>query len=216
MRLLNLSRSFVNGPASMREYRFLKPHPLPVFGPRRHRSPQRPGAAPVPLDALLGPSGHGMGEARVKAVSAMSDVGEALKPARVPAPAGVGLAREGGRWRQLRKWVGSKWATSVAGVTGAGRWVAARCRIGRNPFGTAPEEVERPRLPVQGALALDAVRVVRNDLRDSDAEVETPVATVTKIAGTKGLKPAGGDSAKPVGDIWREFISARARTPGGG
>lgn len=83
-----------------------------------------------------------------------------------------------------------------------GRWT-----IFRNPFGGALAKSKAAQAPVQGELSLDAVKPVRNDLRDSDLEVirVSRPAPVEPVAVTSVvLAPPAASTAPPesVGPAW--------------
>ncbi len=85
-----------------------------------------------------------------------------------------------------------------------------RALFGWRPQRPHPVTLSRPRLPVQGELSLNAVKVVRNDLRDSDWELAPgkPAASKPAKAGREPESGPPGPPAKSTGPAARHAFDA--------
>lgn len=85
-----------------------------------------------------------------------------------------------------------------------GRWTL---RV--NPFKTAPKPA---RAGVQGELSLEKVKVVRNDLSDSDLELVALKEGGKGKAGRPGATPFGGVAEAKAG-FWARLMTRLFRKP---
>jgi hypothetical protein len=170
MKLLTVSRSFVTSPSPLGRYRMVGGRRgLPRFGPAVE--PRRPAACPAPLKAAFA----GQRELPKLAVdpgtgvppSPNAGMESPVKPASSPftKPGAAARTDKGG----------------PAERTGGARKLVSRLRgwlrpkPGRRTRSPFTGKTVRP--PVQAHLKLESVRVVRNDLSDSDFEVRGVGAT---------------------------------------
>ena len=105
---------------------------------------------------------------------------------------------------------------SAAGQPEATAVSRNRFSLRKSPFTARPAETNRPRLPAQPELSLDAVKPVRNDLSDADLEV-VRAKRETNAPGASTTSRLGMFKAELTGLGWsrltaRLFNSERARS----
>lgn len=89
------------------------------------------------------------------------------------------------------------------------RAIAARVPSRKSPFPVASSTPSMPRGAMQGELSLDAVRVVRNDLSDSDFEV---ICAETRTGSPVSPQPQVvrlTDEARPLGRLAERLFGAK-------
>ncbi len=193
--MLAVTESLVESKETAGRYRLPKGNPLPRFGSRKNPFARPPAATEPKLAAEPAPRpAHPVPP--VTAPAASPEASAPAAPPVVPAAsrrrpfAGIGLFRK--TVSLLRSW--------------SQRWRRIpRLRLGRPG---KPAGLQRPVAgPVQGELSLDRVRVVRNDLRDSDVEV-VPLRAVTgrPERGGAGVAATGAAAAgaweRWAGRLW--------------
>lgn len=190
-RLLTAGRSLVGGSNSEPHYRMSDPKAMPKFGSAKNpfrSKPQRPAptaetsravvasaAAPAPASSA-GEAGRGTHAASTPALSPAdglrgAEVPVAVKrpegrapaaPETTPAPAAPKRARFQFGWLRQRSARLFSWLSRS-------RPAAAKAAVPRFDA-----------LPIQGELALDRIKVVRNDLSDADLEIVTRAPATPK------------------------------------
>jgi len=190
LRLLTAGRSLVGLNDAETRYRMTSQKLLPRFGPGKNPfcAPDRPVAPPT--DAC-GKTEHGSASSREPA---------AMAGARVAAPVNA------------RGWsILSALRLRTAALRGGWTWklTGLLCRPGSQPVRALNP---RPaKLAVQGELSLDRIKVVRNDLSDTDLEVvrARPAAAPTQAASV----PPAAEKAAPGSTAWGR-LAARVRGAG--
>ncbi len=148
VRLLAAGRSVIGLKGQESPYRFMDQRVLPRFGAEKHWHSAAVRRVPAPgRDG--GPSGRAPAAGTGQALSETAGTGSS-------AAASAPDARQTGLGRARR------WLTGRLGRL----WV----RAGSEPGQSALPRFDR--LPVQGELTLDRVKVVRNDLSDAESQCE--------------------------------------------
>jgi hypothetical protein len=166
MKLLSVSRSFVNGGGLQGRYKMVQQGMLPKF------DAAKPFASSV-TPATGEPEPAGMSE------QTFGEPRDDLFEEQPSAPAG-GRGRETlavGAAPMSSMGTGSPLAGRVTAVKRGGVPWWRRVFGRRNPFAKGDGRGRGGVRAAQGELALDRVRVLRNDLRDADFEVLYPAAT---------------------------------------
>jgi hypothetical protein len=181
LRLLMTGKSLVGLTQSESHYRVTRARFLPQFGPARNSSSPQEGAAPAPMNA----------RPRDPRAGALPQESANLTREATRVPAGdsaVAVPRPPTGLTTMPKSGTRSWATGLW-VTWADKLRAMFSRPVANPAKVAyPAKIK---LPVQGELSLDRIKVVRNDLSDADLEIvplksptarpgATPVLQVTE------------------------------------
>ena len=195
LRLLTTGKSLVGLKDSEIRYRVTRQRFLPRFGPAKNPFCATDRSGPARLDAPMESEGTSVSirekAAGIGAQTPAHDAAEdlAVAASRPPtAPASSTLRRLTSALRP-RAVAFQNW--------GAGKFSALLSRRGGKPVRVA---MLRPtKLPVQGELSLDKIKVMRNDLSDADLEV----VPGKSLAAQTGVAPAlqGADRAE-VGTAW--------------
>ncbi len=167
MQLLAVTESVVDTKERLGRYRLPKGNSLPRFGGTKNPfapPPVRP-AEPTGSAASSPAMAPMPEEENAPAASSESD-GQRAESAGVKIRPRGNLAEP---WRRLASAI-RKWFASRKSPSGSRR---PAIRLGQQPVRKRPTD-----FPVQGEFSLDNVRVVRNDLRDSDLEV-VPLRSMT-------------------------------------
>lgn len=160
IRMLRVSDTFTAGEIPMGRYHVVGAKSLPRFnrGQPAVREAIRPGGGPCPVweqDSELSQVPAPVAEAQPVTGGSVADPCDAKEQENGGEPgsaSGASSSQEG-------------WILRLV------RWLGDRLMRRRNPFVNAGPRVARTVVPQQGCLKLDGVRVVRNDLSDTDFEV---------------------------------------------
>lgn len=195
LRLLSAGKSLVGLKQEVARYRMSDPRAMPRFGSARNPFKARKAAA---VPSVAAPAAAASASAPVIPQPVVS----------VPAASASATARVDGPSKKPMPF-------AAAAQFGAGwkRWLA-RCvdklKLKRRPRQTRPAPQTRPaRGPVQGELSLDSIRVVRNDLSDTDFEVVTRKPVATPVAMTVSPGPAAEPPRPAMVEAARGRMAAR-------
>ena len=180
IQLLAVTESVVETKETLGRYRLPKRNPLPRFGSSKNPFASSPHVDLAPPAGMPPPAPPTPPEPRATTPEA-----PAPTEARVVAPV-----------HPWRRWNGSARLRNLVSIL-----QNAASAVGRAPQrwwtrkAILPARKRSPALPVQGELSLDKVKVVRNDLHDSDVEVvplrPKPFRKEASSAGNAPV-PAGG------------------------
>jgi hypothetical protein len=90
----------------------------------------------------------------------------------------------------------------AAPVRGLGEWGKKLNPFGRPKRGPVRSAAQPAQVPMQGELSLDCVKVVRNDLSDTDFELRS--STSLKAAPKTGIV---AETLVPVGEAWNRLTT---------
>jgi hypothetical protein len=184
LRLLSTGRCLVDLQDSASRYRISNPRALPKFGSKKNpfRATARPEPMRVQPEAVANGGQLGVERGNPAPVRppqpqpAASNVRPNLSPA---------ASKAGGLGHGVRGWLGT-WAAKIRG------WFT------RPPKPAKPAIAPFAKPTTQGELSLDTVKVMRNDLSDTDLEVKpvqaarTHGSAVPEQAKLELPQPAGG------------------------
>ena len=187
LRLLTTGKSLVGLTDTDSRYRLTHQRLLPQFGPTRNPFSSSGKSEPVQTEARLlvqagggGASGEGPGVPNSCGTAAAAHQGGAQDRASSTSAGGQGFT-EAMRLRAAALASGCR--AKLTGLLGRARVKAAK-----------PAIPQFTKLPVQGELSLDKIKVARNDLSDADLEVvpaRTPTAPASVGPALRTGKRAG-------------------------
>ena|ERR1044071_138220 len=203
MKLLSVSRSFVNGGNHSGRYRMVEQGLLPKFAPVGRPISLAPKKSPENAQARA--TGPAVEFADCPHPAANADAALAFEAA--PAPFILPLGAAAGATAKAADPV------CVNAVPASTNWF----RMRKNPFTPRPATTVPAVRPIQAELSLEGVKPVRNDLSDADLEVvRAPRELGASAAGPAKPTRARGFAAGKTGLAWsrltaRWFSSERAR-----
>jgi hypothetical protein len=206
LRLLSAGKSLVGLKQEVARYRMSDPRAMPRFGSARNPFKARKAAAVPSVAAPAAVAPESLSAPQAAASASAPVIPQPV--VSVPAASASATARVDGPSKKPMPF-------AAAAQFGAGwkRWLA-RCvdklKLKRRPRQTRPAPQTRPaRGPVQGELSLDSIRVVRNDLSDTDFEVVTRKPVATPVAMTVSPGPAAEPPRPAMVEAARGRMAAR-------
>ncbi len=193
-RLLSAGKSLVGGMDNTIRYRMGNPGMLPKFGSRRN--PFRPGAKRQEPMQLIQPPEPGAESPKPAlsppAATARQQGERESRAGAVPITPALAAAESAGK-REKHSSSAPNWCSALRS-TWKGWLEAVKARLPhRTPKRARSDISHLAKLLVQPELSLDKVRVVRNDLSDTDLEV-VPVAAPMALKIETVTKSDRGDS----------------------
>jgi hypothetical protein len=186
LRLLATTKSLVGLNESEPHYRVTRERLVPQFGPSRNpfratdtSAPGRPESSnPIEHSSALSPAPGQLNQSPVRTQVST----EGIVAPKLATGLSVPTSKKG-----VRSWATAFWAgwTQKLGVTFS--------RPARKPSRVALPST--PKLPVQGELSLDRIKVVRNDLSDADLEI-VPLKSATARPGATPVLPIAQRTAQ--------------------
>ena len=186
LRLLTTGKSLVGLSDTESRYRVTSQRLLPQFGPARNPFSSRAKAEPAQTEARPpgehSPSGAPEETHDTPGLSRKGGAALQSRPEGRTPPASSNAHSLSGMLRLRTTALLSRWRAKLSGLFDPAGGKAAKPAIPRFP-----------KLPVQGELSLDRIKVVRNDLSDADLEVVPAKAPAPRaVENAKGARSAWG------------------------